>query len=51
MLLFSFDGSFVFLLEDDKLDALLFQLPPRSPRDEPVMPPTALHPGPPAGKQ
>ena len=51
MLLFSFDGSFVFLLEDDKLNALLFQLPPRSPRDEPVMPPTALHPGPPAGKQ
>ena len=51
MLLFSFDGSFVFLLEDDKLNALLFQLPPRSPRDEPVMPPTALHPGPPARRQ
>ena len=51
MLLFSFDGSFVFLLEDDKLNALLFQLPPRSPRDEPVMPPTSLHPGPPARSQ
>jgi hypothetical protein len=48
MLLFAFAGSFVFLLADDTLNALLFQLPPRSPRDEPVMPPTALHPGLPA---
>ena len=51
MSLNSVDGSFVFLSEDDKLNALLFQLPPRSPRDEPVMPPTALHPGLPARRQ
>jgi hypothetical protein len=48
MLLLSFDGSFELLLEDDTLNALLFQLPPRSPRDEPVIPPPSLHPGPPA---
>jgi hypothetical protein len=51
MLLFSFDGSFVFLFADDTLDALLFQLPPRIPRDEPVMPPAALHPGQPDRRQ
>jgi len=52
MLLFSFDRSFELLLEDDKLNGLLlFQLPPRSPRDEPVMPPPSLHHGPPAARQ
>ena len=44
MLLFSFDGSFELLLEDDKLNGLLlFQLPPRSPRDEPAAPVRSFH--------
>ena len=47
MLLFSFDGSLLLRFEDDTLLELLFQLPPRSPRDEPVIPPTALRLGPP----
>ena len=34
MLLFSFVGSLLLRLDDDKLLELLFQLPPRKPRDE-----------------
>jgi hypothetical protein len=35
MLLFSFDGSLLLRFEEARLLSLLFQEPPRSPRDEP----------------
>jgi hypothetical protein len=35
MLLFSFVGSLLLRFEERKLLSLLFQAPPRSPRDEP----------------
>ena len=43
MLTFSFDGSNVYLLEDDKLNAMSNQEPPRRPRDEPAAPVRSFH--------
>lgn len=37
MLLFSFVGLLLLRLDDAKLLELLFQLPPRNPRNEPEM--------------
>ena len=44
MEMFSFDGgSLTTLLEDDKSNAPLSQLPPRRPRDEPAAPVRSFH--------
>ena len=52
MLLFSFDGSLLLRFEEARLLSLLFQEPPRSPRDEPDIfmqddAPVFCHPTPP----
>ena len=43
MLSFSLDGALEYLKEDDKLNALKIQEPPRSPRDEPAAPVRSFH--------